>query len=792
MAFTTALLKPLLKWYVRRSAQKNLPNYNQNQTLEGLQGSVEIIRDTWGIPHIYAQNEADLFFAQGYVHAQDRLWQMELLRRVVSGRLSEVIGKETIEIDKIARTFGFRHLAEKDAKELEKEPHYKTVLAYTKGITAYIEETKNLPSEYKLLRFAPEAWTVADSLAIARFLALQMSQGWLHEIERLHLTSKYGIEQVQELFPEYPLTNPMPLDKGIETNKRTADLLEAFKGPFLRPIQGSNNWVVAADKMETGSAALCNDPHLIINAPNVWYENHLVAADGYANTGVSMPGVPMVLIGHNEQIAWGITLSYADVQDTYIEQFVNEGSAQYRFKDRILKANVRQEKILVKGEKQAVEWTCKSTIHGPVIALLAGEKGLALCTNALRDNEMLAGFYNMNKAENWDDFVHAVKQMTVPSLNIVYADRDQNIGYYMSGEVPIRERSKGLLPNVGYDGKQEWTGRVPFEEMPHALNPKAGYFYTCNNKIVADDFPHDLGHTWMNGYRAKRLSQLLASKERYTLEDFATWQLDFMCLPGLAFAKLVAAQETTTAYKSLPSGVQTMAQTLMEWDGYLTADSQGGVIYEVLKQELIRLIFEPQSVLRGLISQKEVSIFMVSEFFGHDVPTLLRLFDNPSSKWWKSTPTETLLKALVATETFLIKELGADRKQWKWGRLHQFVAKHSLATQDLLKGIFDVGPFPIGGDTDTLCQVANIPDKELGNSSMIGPSFRQLLDLGDWDKCLCCAPLGQSGNIASPHYKDQMNNWLQGKYKPMLWSKDKVLAAKSYRCELTPAPAKSE
>ncbi|MGH1339116.1 MAG: penicillin acylase family protein [Aureispira sp.] len=786
MAFTSTLLNPLLKWFVRRQAQKNLPDYNQNQHLKGLKGTVEIIRDTWGIPHIYAQNEADLFFAQGYVHAQDRLWQMELLRRVVSGRLSEIIGKETIEIDKITRTFGFRHLAEQDARKMGTTPSEQTITAYTQGVNAYIQQTKTLPAEYKLLRFEPEPWQIADSLAIARFLSLQMSQGWLHEIERLFLATEYGMEKAEELFPEYPLKNPTPLGDKIETNKRTEELLEAFKGPFLRPIQGSNNWVVAPEKMETGAAALCNDPHLIINAPNIWYENHLVTTDGYANTGVSMPGVPMVLIGHNEQIAWGITLSYADVQDTYIEQFVSEGSSQYRFKDRILKADVRQEKIQVKGEKEAVELTCKSTIHGPVLAFLPKDQGLSLCTKALQDNEMLAGFYNMNKAADWDDFVHAVQQMTIPSLNIVYADKAQNIGYYMSGEVPIRERSKGLLPHIGYSGDQEWTGKVPFEEMPHALNPKSGYFYTCNNKIVSDDFPHDLGHTWMNGYRAKRLRELFASKERYNFEDFAAWQLDFMCLPGLTFAKLVAAQEETAAYQALSTEVKSMAELLINWDGYLTADSQGGVVYEVLKQELIKLVFQPAQVLQGLVSQKEVSIFLVSEFFGHDVPTLLRLFENPASKWWKMSPEETLLKALEATKVFLEEQLGATQSGWQWGRLHQFIAKHPLATQDLLKGIFDIGPFPIGGDTDTLCQIANIPEQERGNSSMIGPSFRQLLDLGDWDNCLCCAPLGQSGNTVSPHYKDQLDNWVQGKYKPMLWSKEKVLAAKTYSCTLEP------
>jgi penicillin amidase len=784
MTFLTQMLKPVLKWFVHKQANNNLPDLNAVINASGLSGSVEIIRDKWSVPHIYAENKEDLFFAQGYVHAQERLWQMELTRRVVSGRLSEVVGKDALNVDRIARIMGFKALGDVDEKEAVDTVLFPYLESYVKGVNYFIANCKYPPVEFKLLKIAMESWTVADCFGMARLLAMQMSQGWLHELERMGMVELFGLEKTQEIFPEYLADNPVCLEYGIETNRRKVDgTLEAFKGPYLRPLGGSNSWVVAADKMITGAAALCNDPHLLINTPNIWYENHLVAPS-YEVTGVSIPGVPFILIGHNDKIAWGATLTYADIQDTYIEKFTSPEGSQYHFREHILKASVRTEKIYIKGEKTPHEELVMRTHHGPTILNIDGTHRITLCSKALQKNEMIFGFYGLNTAEDWNDFVDASEKLTIPSLNLVYADTKNNIGYYMTGEVPIRARAKGLLPNNGYDGLHEWTGCVPFEEMPHALNPVQGYFYTCNNKIVADDFPHDLGNIWMNGYRAKRLDTLINSKDKFSFEDFAAWQLDFVSLPGGAFVKLVQDLQQNEAYENLLASTKKTVDLFIAWDLNLTADSVGGAIYQVLKQELVDLIFDKNQSIRGVASKKELPIFTVTEFCGHDVTVILRLFDNPDSAWWTMSPEKTLIKALENTNLYLSQKLGVNTENWKWGSLHPMIAKHALGVKPILGEIFDTGNIPIGGDTDTLCQIAFVPGEHYGGKSLIGASYRQMIDMGDLANSKCIAPVGQSGNVQSPHYKDQMDLWVQGDYKPMIWTKEQVEEYKLYSAKM--------
>lgn len=785
MSFLLRLLKPAVKWFIRGQSKKSLPDYNESLFADSLSHKVEIIRDKWGVPHVYAQNQSDLFFAQGYIHAQDRLWQMELTRRVVSGRLCEIVGEDALDVDRLSRIMGFKALGEKDVLRYEKNNILPVLQRYVDGINFFIENSRFPPVEFKLLKFTPEQWSIADCFGMSRLLAMQMSQGFLHEMERLGMVEKFGLDKVSEIFPEYPPFNPVALKYGIETNRVVDSKLEAFKGPYLRPLGGSNNWVVAPHKMENGAAALCNDPHLLIGTPNIWYENHLVAPD-YECTGVSIPGVPLILIGHNRNIAWGATLSYSDIQDTYIEKFTGKSCLQYRFGGRILKSTIHEESIHIKGKNSPHIERVVSTHHGPAILDIDEVTKITLCSKALQDNDMMVGFFNLNIANDWDDFVGACSKLTIPSLSLVFADTDNNIGYYMTGEVPVRNRPKGLLPNNGFDAKHEWSGSVPFEEMPHILNPEQGFFYTCNHKLVADDFPHDLGNIWMNGYRAKRLDLLLNSKDKFNFDDFASWQLDFYCEPGLQFADLIADLKDSPAFGSLPDRVRKTADLLLGWDGFLSADCIGGTVYQVLKQQLIDLIFDKSNAVRGQVTHKEIPIFEITEFFGHDTTIILKLFKNPDSLWWKDrSPDETLLLALKNTEEFLTEKIGVDFKLWKWGALHKIVSKHALGVKEPLGEIFDVGNKPIGGDTDTVCQVSFIPGKHY-DGSMIAASYRQLIDMGNLANSKCAAPVGQSGNLVSPHYQDQFNMWMKGEFKPMVWTQQQVEEFKMYSAVLQP------
>lgn len=781
MGLLTNILQPILNKYISHKANKSLVDYNQNISAAALSASVEVIRDKWGTPHIYAQNQKDLFFAQGYLHAQDRLWQMELTRRVVTGTLSEMIGKDALPVDKLARTLNLHHWAKVDVEQYKNHALSELLESYTKGVNHFIDNCDHLPVEFVLIKHQPATWTTADSLGIGRLVALQMAQGWLHEIDRFTLAQKYGIEKASEIFPQYPVRNPIALRYGIETFEYKNGVYEAFEGPYLNPLGGSNNWVVAPHKMETNTAVLANDPHLLIGTPNIWIENHLECPD-YKNTGVSMPGVPLVLIGHNESIAWGATLTYADIQDTYIEKFTAPSCSQYHYGDKILKAKKRKEYIAVKGEKISYEHEVIETLHGPVLIDLDATTKMSLKSKGLQQNSMILAFYQLNRAKNWDDFVGACELMTFPSLNLVYADTVQNIGYYMTGQVPIRTKSKGLLPAKGFSANQEWTGTVPFAEMPHVLNPSQGYFYTCNHKIVADDYPHDLGSLWMNGYRAQTLDKYLLSKDKFTLADFETWQMDFHCPSGLEFAEFFAEWIRDTTIE-LSTAARQMLDALVQWDGTLDKDTIGGTVYQVIKQQIVKIWLEDKRSLQGRVSNEQLPLFSNTEFVGQDTTAILRLLQEPTASWWNGSQKQVLTAAVSNAYVYLLEELGENIQNWKWGSLHKIVCKHALSVKEPLGDIFDVGNVPIGGDSDTLCQMAFIPNEEYGGS-MVGASFRQIIDMGNLDNSVCITPVGQSGNVASPHYADQFPIWAAGEYKPMLWSREQVEKHGVYRMEL--------
>lgn len=768
-------------------AKQSMPNYDEKLSLEGVDGKIEIVRDKWGVPHIHAQNQKDLFFAQGFVHAQDRLWQMEVNRRVAAGRLSEVFGKLAIDTDRIVRTLGFRRLGLQDYNRYKNHELLPMIEAYAAGINAYIEKNeKNLPVEFKLLRIKPEKWDVVDTLGVARFLAFQMSLGWMHELERLKIVEKVGLDKAAKLFPQYPKENPAALDK-IETYKIADGRLEAFEGPFLNKGGASNNWTIAANKMSTGSAALCNDPHLLINVPNIWYENHLISPD-FEVTGVSIPGAPLVMIGHNRKIAWGATLAYTDAQDLYIEQFTSDSCLQYNSGERILKATHFDEVIKVKGAPDHIEKVIY-THHGPVISDIVGytDKKITLCSQALKDSEMIFGFYHLNKAEGWNDFASACDQLSVPPLSLVYADTYDNIGYYLTGKIPIRQNTKGLLPHDAKNAQNEWESYVPFEKMPHAFNPPKGYFYTCNHKLVEDNYPYDLGNIWMDGFRANRLKSLLESKEQYNFEDFKNWQMDFYCIPGKKYGTLYKAllERLETATEKPTKTTLLAIETLANWDGYLTANSVGGCIYQVVKQELIDHIFgaELGNQVRG--KGWDEAIFRQSEFWGHDTMTILRLLETKDPDWIKEDVDTILVKAMTKAVQYLEKKLGTTQSKWEWGKLHKIAFNHALGAQKPLDLIFNIGEFPIGGDTDTLCQTSFLPSQQYGGT-LVAASYRQIIDMGNLGNSICMAPVGQSGNHLSEHYKDQVQPWLKGEYKPMIWTKEQIQEYSKYKTTIDP------
>ncbi len=473
MSILHAVLGGALRPVIRAMSQARRPQFEGKQVVEGLEAPVEVFRDSWSVPHIYASSPQDAFFAQGYVQAQDRLWQMEMNRRTGRGLLAQLFGEIALDTDRLIRTLGFNRLGQVDLDNLPDDLRHE-LDAYTAGVNACMEHIGNrLPIEFVLLGHRPEPWTPLDTMAFARVMIWQLSHAWVSEITRARLIEKVGDERAAELEIQYPERNPVTLPSGIQFNLIEPDgMLKAARGPFLnRGLEagaGSNGWAIAACRSTTGHAVLCNDMHLALSAPSLWYTNHLSAgpegADLHA-AGVSLPGLPMVLVGHTARIAWGATLAFTDCEDLYIERLNPDDPHRYRFQDQWLEAELIPEVIPVKGRAEPHIEEVLMTRHGPLLDKALGygtdelidpetRKPLALAMQsmALRPCTAVQGWRLLNCAAGWDDFVEAVHLIEAPQLNLIYADVEDNIGHFVTGKVPVRAKGQGLVPAPGWTG----------------------------------------------------------------------------------------------------------------------------------------------------------------------------------------------------------------------------------------------------------------------------------------------------------------------------------------------------
>ena len=776
-----ALLKPLVKNW----SKQRLPKIEGEIQLLGLKNTVEIKRDQWGIPHIYAQNLHDVIFAQGFVHAQDRLWQMELNRRVSRGQLSEFLGEDALSTDVASRIMGFERTAKKDITIASKD-EINIVQHYCDGINAFINQAQKYPTvEFKLTKLEPNNWEVLDVIAFNRLLISQMSWGWYDEIVRAKLIEAVGEAAAAELNNGYPLGNPITLPDGIEFNQ--IKMKPGLDGDNLNigpKISGSNAWTISGDRTETGKPMLCNDPHLAISNPGIWYEIHLNCPELHSR-GVSIPGAPLVLIGHNANIGWGITLAYTDIEDVFIEKFTDDSCQSYEHIGETKQTVVHEELIKIKGKQPHVEEVLE-TVHGVVISDLlgSGTQKLTLCSMALKEGRPMLAWLKLNHAKNWDDFKEAVSYATAPGLNIVYADIEDNIGYYTSGKNPMKTKDVAALPQVGWSGEADWKRFVPFDEMPHVFNPEKGYVLTCNNKIEPENFPHFLGDIYMNGNRADRLEDLLTTKQKFDQSDFLKMQMDFHSKPGKKFAELFKE------IKFDDSQLAKYAKILSDWDGNLNKETIGGTLYKVTDKFAAKYMYETaisdQQLIDELFSKAFHPVFgPISTFLGYSSTTLFKILTNDQS-WWnkKAGGKEKILEeGLSLAVEWLTKNYGSNEENWMWGNVNAIVMDHSLSVKEPLGKIFDLGPYPIGGDGDTPHQCSTVGTEGFGGH-LIAPSYRQIIDFSDFDKSTSILPGGQSGNLMSLFYDDQVQDWLAGKSHPMCWSEEQVERHTRYKLML--------
>ncbi|WP_293915296.1 penicillin acylase family protein [Deinococcus sp.] len=747
-----------------------------NLVLPGLKGPVTVTRDAWGVPHIVAvASDEDAIEALGFVHAQDRLWQMEFQRRVVQGRLSEVLGAPALEQDKFLRTWGFQRAAQSILPSLSPRSRA-LVSAYTRGVNAGIAQNK-LPLEFRILGFAPEPWTDTDSVSWSKLLAFDLGGNWEEELLGSQVVGKLGQDALGEIMPPYPAGAPtilsadelkssaaavksgpnagavLPVSSLPQSslpqsslppsslNSLRAQLAAARSLGFgLSPGKGSNDWVIAGTRTESGKPLLADDPHLALSAPMLWYLAD-VRGPTLHSIGASLPGLPAVVIGRNDNVAWGVTNVNPDVQDLYIEP---TGTP--------LKS--RTEVIKVKGQPD-VNLVVQESRHGPVISGVNGDAEalgplVALRWTALDPGDTtLDAFLGLNYARNWTDFTAALSRYVAPSQNFVYADTQGNTGYYAPGRVPIRSSTgsgwDGSLPVPG-DGSREWGGFIPFAKLPHTYNPADGLIVSANNKVVPGSYPYALGNerNWAEPYRAERLVALLTRPVKLTIDDVKAVQLDTTSLVWRDLKPLLLATKPEGALSTRALDI------LKTWDGNERAEAAAPLIFEAWLMKLEGLAQDE------LGNTGQLTGLAVYNALKSGSPLCAVKGQGDCAAWRTDT-----LKAAV---TDLGARLDSNPDAWVYGKLHTVASNHrAFGNVKALAWLFNRSA-PTSGGTNTV----NVARPEVGTFRQThGPSYRQIVDLADPNRSVYIGTLGQGGNPIGPHYADQLPLWQRGEYIPM-------------------------
>jgi penicillin amidase len=823
-------------------APKSFPTIDGKMTVKGLYGPVDIYRDGMGIPHIYAGDQHDLFFAQGYVHAQDRFWQMDFWRHVGSGRLSEMFGSGQVETDQFLRTLGWRAVAEQEYAALGAES--KAILdAYSDGVNAYIKDRGplELSLEYAILTgvlnrdYKIEPWTPIHSLTWGKAMAWDLGGNMDSEIDRAVLLKTLTPEQVDELYPPYPETHPVivpeiginagqveelgkqPSKPDFEFSKidfqsllGNLERMDNLLGPTGSGI-GSNSWAVSGELTSTGKPLLANDMHLGIQMPSIWYQNSLHCrpvseACSFEVTGFSFAGVPGVVAGHNNRIAWAFTNLGPDVQDLFIEKVNPENPNQYEVDGKWMDFETHMETINV-GGGDPVELTIRISRHGPIISETYGplkndvdpkdkeaqpfkdksgvelpeHYAIALSWTALTPSTPFEAIWGFNMAQNWEEFRAAARNFHVPAQNLLYADVDGNIGYQTPGDIPIRKAGDGRLPVPGWTGEYDWDGFIPFDELPYVLNPKSGYIVTANNQSNPRDYPYLITTEFNHGYRASRIVDMITSAPgKIDAAYIQQMHGDSKSLNAEALMPILLE------VKLNPELTGIRDQYLAEWDYQEKADSVSATFFEAFWWELLMNTFE-DDLPKDLLPAGGARWYTVMQ----------NLVQQPDSPWWDDQATtdkvetrddifvrafENAVKCELCTSQF-----GGNISKWKWGELHaatfrnQTLGKSGIGP---IENLFNRGPYTTGGGEE----LVNATGWILGESFEVDwlPSEREIVDLSNLDNSLALHTTGESGHAFHPHYDDMTPMWATVQYYSMWWEQASVMADAEGHLVLTP------
>ncbi|MEM6402802.1 MAG: penicillin acylase family protein [Cyanobacteria bacterium P01_D01_bin.116] len=813
------------------TVRKSFPQEKGTIAIPGLEDEVKVKRDEWGIPQVYASSSHDLFFAQGYVTAQDRFWQMDFWRHIGAGRLSEMFGESQLEKDRFLRAMGWKKIAEQEFAETLDDSTKANLLAYAEGVNAYLKSHKSssLSLEYTVLKllnrdYHPEPWQPIHSILWGKVMAYDLSTNLGDEIERTILLKSFPQVRVDELFPSYPQDFPVILPdfkiaakqpEQTQENTENINLSSLLTSeditPSLKSIAanvsgieeilgatgmgvGSNSWVISGKRTATGKPILADDPHLAVQMPSIWYEiglhcnstsnstsNSINHNCPYNVTGFTFPGVPAIIVGHNKRIAWGVTNVMSDTMDLYIEKINPQNPNQYEMNGKWVDMQLVKEKIQV-ASSESVNQIVRYTQHGPILSdvlpqlqkfdenssvKIPKNYAVSLRWNALEPSRLIAATQEINRAQNWQDFRTAARKFDIAAQNLIYADVDGNIGYQMPGKTPIRKKGDGRYPVPGWNNQYDWQGYIDFEKLPHSLNPQQGYIITANNAVVDKSYPYVITKDWVRGYRAKRIDEIISNIKSPL---------------SLADIKLIQgdnldlnARDLMPIFKSIDFDdyrIENARKLLLNWDFKLKIDSPESAIFETFWKKLLTLTFNdelPQDY-RPDGSDRWYAV-------------VKNLVAQPNNLWWDNHNTvlvenrdEIFKLALIEAVDELENSFGSNPEKWNWGKLHKINFRNVTLGKSgvfLIEKLFNRGTYQAAGDGETVNAnrwKANQSSFEVTHI----PSFRMILDLAKFDNSQAIHSTGQSGHAFNRHYTDMIEPWRNVEYHSMLWEDNNI------------------
>lgn len=785
IVFVTVLLLLIASAVFYFMARSALPQLDGTLSVPGLSAPVTVTRDHHGIPTIEAANLDDLFFAQGYVTAQDRLWQMDATRRFASGELAEILGPDLLKSDKEQRILGMRQAARKAIESFSAENRARFE-DYARGVNAYIESHRDdLPLEFRILRYRPKPWAPEDSTVIAA----QMVKDLNHDpnvLSREKILARLGPELTADLYPnssmhDHPPTAAPPNlegspdaddeedDDSPSPTSVTQTTPFAYADPFL---VGSNDWVVSGAHTVSGKPLLCDDMHLGHQMPNLWFEAHL-RSGAYDVAGVTLPGMPFVIVGHNQRIAWGFTNVGGTVEDLYIETFNPEG--KYQTPDGWQDPEHRREIIHVKGRPD-VTVDVTLTRHGPIVTdLIPGETRKLALRWTLYDG-VRNPFFAVNSAQNWDEFRRAFSEFDAPGQNVVYADVDGNIGYQATGKIPIRAKGDGSLPEDGSTSDYEWTGYIPYDKMPSIYNPPSGIIGTANGRIAPDGYPYSISSQWEAPWRTDRIYRVLQSGKKFSAADMLALQTDiYSSFDRFAAERFVYAIDHA---KGASPKAKQAAEILRSWDGRMSSDSAAPTIEARSRVQLVRLLLEPK-LGPAPAASRSTALSWKSYRWAQQSVWLESVMLHQPKRWLPDNfaTWDDLLTAAV--DAAVTRDDAPDNlNSWKWGPYNPVEIQHPIfGNIPIVQTFSGPGLHPQSGSGYTVKAV----------SRAHGPSERMTVDLADLDQSTFNLVTGEAGNILSPYYMDQWKAWYDGTTFPWPFSKSAEEKNQAHRLTLQPA-----